>query len=266
VCMLCLQAEVDPDLCGPRLEQEGLCAHLFCLLFSSGLYQQPGMGGPFIGFPPEAIRQTIGQAAQKDCFVCGHSGATINCWQWGCNRSFHLPCAVRGECITQYLPEYRAFCFEHRPQQAVEATPKKDTSCIVCMEDVDKQKCYRTLVCPACKHAWFHRGQALRAGITCFRCPLCRDRELFCLEMQILGIQIPFRRPAWEDNDAFAALGERHNRCDARECLCPGGREQAEGEGPWQLLLCLSCAAQGTHRSCSNWPSSSAIWECHGCA
>ena len=37
--------------------------------------------------------------------------------------------------------------------------------------------------------------------------------------------------PMWEDGNAYASLGLRHGRCDATECLCPQGREQAEGEG-----------------------------------
>ncbi|KAM6060056.1 uncharacterized protein LJ206_014476 [Theristicus caerulescens] len=81
-----------------------------------------------------------------------------------------------------------------------------------------------------------------------------------------MGIRIPFRLPSWEDSHAYAALSERHSRCDASECLCPGGREQAEEEGPWQLLLCCSCTAEGTHRRCSSLRNSTASWECDSCA
>uniref|UniRef100_A0A182YT05 PHF7/G2E3-like PHD zinc finger domain-containing protein n=1 Tax=Anopheles stephensi TaxID=30069 RepID=A0A182YT05_ANOST len=108
--------------------------------------------------------------------------------------------------------------------------------------------------------------QALRAGIYSFQCPLCRDRVGFITDMRLLGIRIPIREPAWEDNDAYASLLERHGSCDASHCLYPHGREQAEGEGPWQLLLCSSCAAQGTHRRCSNLSHSAASWECNACA
>ncbi|KAK4815083.1 hypothetical protein QYF61_015566, partial [Mycteria americana] len=192
------------------------------------------------------------------------------------------------------------------------------------------------------------QGQAVHAGISCFQCPLCRDKNLFLLEMLVMGIRIPFRlvsfcpahktrqgsasavpcqglpqqswpsavpclrasasrrswkqgrggtarmpcvrlmpgqqglirfpssirRPSWENSHAYAGLSERHSRCDASECLCPGGREHAEEEGhepvcfprPWQLLLCCSCAAEGTHRRCSYSRNSTARWECDGCA
>ncbi|NWS79232.1 G2E3 ligase, partial [Crotophaga sulcirostris] len=133
----------------------------------------------------------------QDCFVCGHSGATITCWESSCNRSFHLPCAVEGECVTQFLPHYRSFCWEHRPQQAGEATADEGTTCLICMETVQHKTSYSTMVCPACQHAWFHRtciqGQALYAGIFNFCCPLCRNKNMFQIEMEILGIQIPIR-------------------------------------------------------------------------
>ena len=119
----------------------------------------------------------------------------------------------------------RSFCCDHHPHQAVETAPTQDTTCIICVEPVGDS----TMVCPSCQHAWFHRAciqvgalpfphpvgtagaqqhqarltltllvfllqeQALRAGIYCFQCPLCRDRDWFIPDMLILGIRIPFR-------------------------------------------------------------------------
>ncbi|POI19071.1 hypothetical protein CIB84_017186, partial [Bambusicola thoracicus] len=94
----------------------------------------------------------------QHCFVCGNVGATITCAESGCHRSFHLPCASEGECVTQYFGQFRSFCWEHRPQQAVEAAPTQDSTCIVCMEPVGDSRSYSTMVCPACQHAWFHRA------------------------------------------------------------------------------------------------------------
>uniref|UniRef100_A0A669QIM2 RING-type domain-containing protein n=2 Tax=Phasianus colchicus TaxID=9054 RepID=A0A669QIM2_PHACC len=204
------------------------------------------------------------------CFVCGNRGASITCAEPSCDRSFHLPCASNGECVTQFFEDFRCFCREHSPQQAVEAVPAQDTTCIVCMDPVGDSMSYSTMVCPACQHTWFHRaciqGQALRAGFFCFQCPLCRDRDWFITDMLTMGIRIPFRNATWEDNGAYASLGVRHRSCDASDCLYPHGREQAEEEGPWQLLLCSSCAAQGTHWHCSNLSPSTTSWECNTCA
>ncbi|CAN0232345.1 unnamed protein product, partial [Bubo scandiacus] len=84
--------------------------------------------------------------------------------------------------------------------------------------------------------------------------------------MLTMGIRIPLRLPPQDNEPPDGALMERHSRCDAHECLCPRGREQAEERGPWELLLCSSCAAEGTHRRCSNLRSSRTRWECESCA
>ncbi|XP_072791079.1 PHD finger protein 7-like [Taeniopygia guttata] len=270
VCMLCRRAEADPDVCGDKLEKHGLCAHVYCLFFATLLYAQEDEHVGLFGYLPRDILVAVRRAAQKRCCVCGQSGATIMCCMEDCDRWFHLPCAKEGGCVTQYIPYYSSYCPEHRPEQNVEATPEPDTNCLICLEPVEDRKTFRTLVCPVCKRAWFHRdciqGQAMRAGLLYFRCPYCRDEEAFLVEMFTLGIRIPFRLPTWEDNDAFADLGERHSRCNARDCLYPGGREEAEEEGPWELLLCSSCAAEGTHRRCSGLRNSVQSWECDSCA
>ncbi|XP_064289356.1 PHD finger protein 7-like [Passer domesticus] len=192
------------------------------------------------------------------------------CCKEDCERWFHLPCAKEGGCVNQYITPYSSYCPEHRPVQEVRATPEPGTDCPICMEPVEDRKTFDTMVCPKCKRAWFHRdciqGQAMCAGLLYFCCPLCRDSEDFSVEMFIMGIRIPFRHPTWEENNAFAYLGERHSMCNARECLYPGGREEAEQQGPWQLLLCSSCAAEGTHRRCSGLRNKTYRWECDSCA
>ncbi|XP_035170514.1 PHD finger protein 7-like, partial [Oxyura jamaicensis] len=269
-CMLCGRVDAGLNICGHRHLRNGICAHTFCLFLANGLYQCGNIAQGIWGFLPMDIQRTIKQASQKQCFVCGERGATITCVETGCERSFHLPCASEGECVTQFFGMYRSFCWEHRPRQAVQAAPEQDTTCVICMDPVGDSTSYHTMLCPACRHAWFHRGciqgQAMCAGILCFQCPICRNKVQFCSEMSIMGIQIPSRGPAWENENAFASLQERHQRCDVSECLCPHGREQARGQGPWQLLLCRSCAAEGTHRRCSSLANSADTWECDSCA
>ncbi|XP_023801762.1 PHD finger protein 7-like [Cyanistes caeruleus] len=269
-CVLCHRVDADPDTCGNRREKYGLCAHMFCLYFATLLFRQEKKQVGFLGFLPQDIQCAVRRAAQKHCCVCGQSGATIMCCEEGCDRWFHLPCAKEGGCVTQYIAPYRSYCPEHRPEQMVQVTPEPGTECPICMEPVEDRMTFTTIVCPTCQRAWFHRdclqGQAMRAGFFSFCCPLCRDDGMFAVEMFIMGIRIPFRLPTWEDNDAFADLRVRHSRCNARECLYPGGREEAEEEGPWKLLLCSSCAAEGTHRRCSGLTVRRTRWECDSCA
>ncbi|XP_065590266.1 PHD finger protein 7-like [Cyrtonyx montezumae] len=267
-CLLCGQEDEVSDILGPKCETHGSYFHTYCALFANGLCQEEG-DGSFSISKEDAIR-TIEQAEQTHCIVCGKTGASITCAETGCDRSFHLPCASEGECVTQYIHGYSSFCWEHRPQQAVEAVPAQDTTCIMCMDPMGDSISYSTMVCPCCQHAWFHRAcvqeYALCAGNLCFCCPLCKDMFSFFINMLMLGIRIPVRRPRWEDDDAYSSLLGRHRRCDASECHYPHGREHAEGAGPWELLLCSSCAAQGTHRCCSNLSESASTWECNACA
>ncbi|NXY89957.1 PHF7 protein, partial [Alcedo cyanopectus] len=103
-------------------------------------------------------------------------------------------------------------------------------------------------------------------GLNLFKCPHCRERDTFQEEMWRMGVHVPDRLVSLSlDPEAHAEFSARHGRCDASECLCPGGREQAEDEGPWQLLLCSSCAAEGTHRHCSFLGTGMASWECQSC-
>eukprot|EP00076_Gallus_gallus_P035339 XP_025000877.1 uncharacterized protein LOC101748547 [Gallus gallus] len=270
VCMLCRRARVDPDICGQTSADGGLCAHRFCLFFANGLLKWKRPTGGIFGFPPDAIQHTIQLADQKRCFVCRGKGAAISCAETGCERSFHLPCAEKGECVTQYFGQHRSFCCEHRPRQAAEAAPSHNTLCVICLEPVGDSTSYHTMVCPTCKQAWFHRGcirkQAMHAATMLFVCPVCRGKARFRAKMAKLGIQIPVRRPSWWDDEAYQALRERHRRCDVSICYYRRGREEAEEQGLWQLLLCRSCAANGTHWYCSYWYSRGGTWECDTCA
>ncbi|KAK4808265.1 hypothetical protein QYF61_020746 [Mycteria americana] len=212
------------------------------------------------------------------------------------------------------LPWGRTKRPRHRPEQAVQASPEQNSTCIICLDLVEDKKSYRTMVCPACQHAWFHRKciqkQAVHAGV-CFRCLHCQNKDQFVMEMLTMGIRVSKRlvfllpthktsgtsavpgqglpwqawpsccpltlvlcfteeleagQPSWESNQAFGLVYQRHILCNARKCLCPRGREQAEEEGSWQLLLCSSCAAEGIHRRCSYLRNSATTWECDCCA
>ncbi|NXX09484.1 G2E3 ligase, partial [Larus smithsonianus] len=106
-----------------------------------------------------------------------------------------------GHSSTHLAPAFalprRAFCSRHRPRQTMAREPEPGTECLLCLEPVGRRKSFRTMGCPTCQHAWFHRscaqGHALRAGSAAFQCMLCRDRERFQEEMLSMGIHIPVR-------------------------------------------------------------------------
>uniref|UniRef100_A0A8C2SW05 RING-type domain-containing protein n=1 Tax=Coturnix japonica TaxID=93934 RepID=A0A8C2SW05_COTJA len=225
VCMLCGRADVDPNICGHMIHQSGIHVHWLCLVSSPmGSFLITARGAPFLPI----LRRPCSFPSYRSL------GATIACAERGCERSFHLPCAQDGECITQFFGQRRSFCSEHRPRQEAQEAPPEGTNCLMCLEPVGDTVSYHTMVCPACRHTWFHRG-CIQVGAlpspcrhTWCSCPGCRNILLFFQEMSIMGIQIPVR--------------------------------------PWQLILCSSCAAEGTHRCCSHLNNTTDTWECNSCA
>ncbi|XP_010720202.2 PHD finger protein 7-like [Meleagris gallopavo] len=235
-CRLCQRAEHDPDIYGDTCRQDGLCVHENCLYHASGLYQRGADDEGFFGFLFPDIEQELQRVAQKKCCVCRKRGASVRCHRRRCSRTFHYPCGRERGCVSQFFGEYRSFCWQHRPTQQVRPLQQDNPQCAICMEAVEGRPSYETLICPSCTSAQFHRhciqGQALRAALHHFRCPLCQDMQTFQAEMFRLGIKIPDRDAAWEaEEGAFHELYQRHSSCDASSCLCPIGRDYSENIG-----------------------------------
>uniref|UniRef100_A0A8B9EQ75 PHD finger protein 7 n=1 Tax=Anser cygnoides TaxID=8845 RepID=A0A8B9EQ75_ANSCY len=270
VCRLCRRADGDPEVFGQTCQQDGLRIHENCLYHASGLSQQGADGEGFYGFLLPDIHQELQRVAQKTCCICRRRGASVTCKARRCPRIFHFPCGIERGCVSQFFGEFKSFCWQHRPAQRLRALQQGPSLCVICLEAVARRPCYDTLVCPACTSAWFHRrciqGQALSAALHHFRCPLCQDMQTFQEEMFRLGIKIPDRDAAWEEDRAFEDHHQRHSSCDASQCLCPVGREQSEDTGPWRLLLCSSCGSCGTHQRCSDIREDTSSWECSDCA
>ncbi|XP_016982418.1 histone-lysine N-methyltransferase trr isoform X2 [Drosophila rhopaloa] len=66
--------------------------HLNCALWSNGVYET--VSGALMNF------QTALQAGLNQvCSACHQLGATIKCFKSRCNSLYHLPCAIREECV-----------------------------------------------------------------------------------------------------------------------------------------------------------------------
>ncbi|XP_032057038.1 PHD finger protein 7 [Aythya fuligula] len=202
---------------------------------ASGLSQRGADGEGFFGFLFPDIHRELQRVAQKTCCICWQRGASVTCQVRRCPRNFHFPCGIERGCVSQFFGEFKSFCWQHRPAQRLRAPQRGHSLCVICLEVVAKRPCYNTLVCPVCTSAWFHRrciqGQALSSALHHFRCPLCQDVQTFQEEMFRLGIKIPDRDAAWEEDGAFEEHYQRHSSCDASQCLCPVGREQSEDTG-----------------------------------
>uniref|UniRef100_A0A663N2J2 PHD-type domain-containing protein n=1 Tax=Athene cunicularia TaxID=194338 RepID=A0A663N2J2_ATHCN len=129
-CMLCGQAAADLVLWGHKVEQEHLCAHLFCLVSAPRLPPAPRQALLFI---PEDIPCILERVVDKQCFVCGESGAAITCCREGCDRSFHLPCAMEGECVTQYFLPHSSCAAEGTHRRCANLSTSRSTwECGLC--------------------------------------------------------------------------------------------------------------------------------------
>ncbi|XP_021265318.1 PHD finger protein 7-like [Numida meleagris] len=106
-CVLCIQSDADPNIYGRKRIISGIYFHEFCAVFSSRLFQQARSDKKNDHLSTLDIIHTVQQAEQRLCFVCGKRGASITCAEAGCNRSFHFPCALEAECVTQHFQQYR---------------------------------------------------------------------------------------------------------------------------------------------------------------
>ncbi|XP_032581935.1 histone-lysine N-methyltransferase trr isoform X1 [Drosophila sechellia] len=66
--------------------------HLNCALWSNGVYET--VSGALMNFQT-ALHAGLNQA----CSACHQLGATIRCFKSRCNSLYHLPCAIREECV-----------------------------------------------------------------------------------------------------------------------------------------------------------------------
>ncbi|XP_017671847.1 PREDICTED: PHD finger protein 7-like [Lepidothrix coronata] len=61
VCMLCCQAEVDPNICGCKKVRKGLCFHTYCVFLASETFLDETLNG----FCISDIKYAILEASKK---------------------------------------------------------------------------------------------------------------------------------------------------------------------------------------------------------
>ena len=170
---------------------------------------------------------------------------------------------------------HRSYCASHRPLQKISPDVLMEVkdmtaTCTICCDDVYPRDYLSTLWAPCCsKNAWFHRDCVQRLALSAgyfFKCPLCNNKIEFQKAMLDFGIYIPEQDASWElEPNAYQDLLHRHNRCDAKHCVCPKGRSHAMVGTRWELALCKYCGSQGIHVGCGNLKWSNPEWECDGC-
>lgn len=275
VCKICNRTEgLEKD---EIHETNDVRAHLFCLLFSSGLGQKGKEEEGIKGFLAADIRKEMKRGARLKCVYCRKKGATVGCAEQKCKKSFHLPCGYQHDSLQQYFDQFKSFCREHRPVQRVprtggKKTDKKDNICSICQERITRKATIKTLWSPCCQE-FYHRACIQELAHSCgsyhFRCPLCQNDTEFTAEMKRLGIYIPVQDPKWENNQQFQDIDEPPVvLCHAKICFCPqeGGRAYNKEHSLWEVLPCRSCRSRGIHAKCGgleDYPE--AFWDCYNC-
>ncbi|XP_067847489.1 G2/M phase-specific E3 ubiquitin-protein ligase [Heptranchias perlo] len=273
-CAFCRRSDDCPEKYGDKKTYDcGITLHYYCLIMSSGLYQRGKENEGIYGFLAADIKKELRRASRMKCRVCKKRGASIGCAITKCPKSFHFPCGVENQCIFQFTGQFASYCWDHRPVQKVPCASIWSGSpytCAVCLESIDPIPSYDVMKSPCCKNTWFHRQcvqfQALSAGVFFFRCTICSNKDEFQKEMLRMGIHVPEKDASWElEENAFQELLQRYQRCDARRCLCKNGREYAEPDSKWDIVLCKYCGSSGTHLTCSLLASCLENWECPEC-
>lgn len=83
------------------------------------------------------------------------------------------------------------------------------------------------------------QGQAMRTGLLCFHCPLCRNIQEFLPQMFILGIRIPFR---------LVSFCLAHEAGGCKRCAVPGSAPAVLG-----LPSAMSVGFSFTHHLEKHW-------------
>ena len=99
--------------------------------------------------------------------------ATLGCVHPTCKKGYHLPCGISNGSLQQFFGSFASYCAQHRPVQAILAKDGKkrkpakkkeqvesslvlDSSCGVCLEDLEEKPSPAVLWSPCCG-GWFHR-------------------------------------------------------------------------------------------------------------
>ena len=105
-CELCGIGE-DQSL-GPLVKNEKITVHVACMVYTTGVWVRSASGQP-IFLPRSDVDSTVlfnydcvprtfgfGDAVKNAqlCHKCNKPDATLRCCRVGCNKSFHIPCAI----------------------------------------------------------------------------------------------------------------------------------------------------------------------------
>ncbi|KAL1459985.1 hypothetical protein WDU94_011927 [Cyamophila willieti] len=283
-CSFCFSAVNNPLRYGEMFKYKHIITHYFCVLMSTGIKQSGNDDEGLYGFLIKDIEKGLERARDVKCMYCKRGGATAQCNHYvrstkkKCLTTFHLTCGVTHGSQHLFFGQFQSLCHLHRRNQKVPSEFIKDSAvtCGMCFDMIhDVNYSTSSLWAPCCKKYYYHRDCVQQLAFTSggyhFRCPLCNNESQFKIAMQKCGIFVPIRDALWEtEPNAFSELYVEHNQCDTEPCLCPHSTKEGDkrtyNNGAWDLIRCVSCGSEGTHRPCSGLPLTGDVsWNCGSC-
>jgi len=239
ICIFCKGKE-DREYIFGKFHSSGvkLRAHYHCLYFSSSLEQKGKNHQDVHGFLSEDILKEVKRGMGIKCHKCGTTGATVDCCNTKCKRTYHFRCGTESGMLNQYCGAFNSFCIDHRPTQKVPKCFLKDlpVTCIICNEIVIGKPNYDVLWAPCCKENWCHHDciqrLALISADDIMKCPICFDKKIFIKEIKRMGIYIPDHgeQVFWELPLDLEPFTLECIQCNHPTCICPKGRTHDDSE------------------------------------
>lgn len=96
------RSSMNPDLCD-------VWVHVGCAILSNGVTLLNENGGTTILCKR---REVLGIAKQKTCSGCKYTGATVSCFEKGCNRVFHAVCVEQVGATSELIYASASHCSE----------------------------------------------------------------------------------------------------------------------------------------------------------
>lgn len=99
-----------------------LQVHLNCALWSNDVYET--VSGALMNFQT-ALQAGLNQA----CVACHQLGATIKCFKSRCSNLYHLPCAIKEDCV--FYKNKSVHCSAHASNNSAGVTENELSSFVV---------------------------------------------------------------------------------------------------------------------------------------
>lgn len=269
VCKLCCSSRKGILSVDVLLTTNGLTAHYFCLLFSSGLGQAGAEGEGLRGFLPGDIIREAKRGARLKCVFCRKKGATVGCAEPKCKKSYHLSCGNTHKALFQFYDQFKSYCREHRPAQRMQRKGGKgEAVCVVCNLHLPRKTSLSTLIAPCCStflHKDCIQGKAL--GGSGRECPNCGDGEQWLAEVRRMGVYVPEPSTAPNMDEMVGRSRQKfEEECTAKICFCDQEGSRGHGDqGRWRLVGCQLCGGSPIHVACGGLEDSRVSWHCYAC-